>query len=171
MKRPILAIGVIVLLAAAAILLMAPSNTEFVWANVLASNTFTQTNTFQQGIVIGTQTLNAASLTQVKCANIDPAATTTDWFIYEFEAASTITHVRCWVDAATSVALTVQECDSDGASCTDTEAAMTCATTRTSESGAIDNAAIDAGDTLRVTRGAVSGSPTQAFVCVSFTTP
>jgi hypothetical protein len=106
-----------------------------------------------------------------KCINIDPVSTTTDWFMWKAPVALTITHVNCIVDAATSVVLTARHCNANGASCTTIEAAMTCATTNTTESGGIDSGSITAGETIRVTRGTVTGSPTQAFICFDYTKP
>jgi len=107
--------------------------------------------------------------TDTKCANIDPDATTTDWLLLRVDVAVTITGVDCIVDAATSVVMTLQECDGNGGSCVDIEAAITCATTNTTESSGIDNASIDAGDWIRVTRGTKTGSPTQATICWTYT--
>lgn len=108
--------------------------------------------------------------TDTKCANIDPTnATTTDWFVYRTDVAITITGVDCIVDAATSVILTPNECDGNGGTCSAIEAAITCVATNTTEATSIDNASIDAGDYIRVTRGTVTGSPKQATICLTFT--
>jgi hypothetical protein len=107
--------------------------------------------------------------TKTKCINIDPDATTTDWIFFRAEAAITVTGIDCLVDAATSVVATVQECDGNGANCSNIEAAITCAATNTTEATSIDNASVDAGDWVRVTRGTKTGSPTQVNVCVTYT--
>jgi cytochrome c-type biogenesis protein CcmH/NrfF len=112
---------------------------------------------------------DAELYTDVKCINIDPAATTTNWLFWRTELAITVTGIDCIVDAATSVIMTLQECDANGGTCGNTEAAITCAVTNTTESGGIDDAAIDAGDWIRVTRGTVTGSPTQVNLCMTFT--
>lgn len=121
-------------------------------------------------------TLNGTTLdadaelyTDVKTANIDPASAVTSWFVWKAPHAVTITGLDCLVDAATSVVLTARECDADGANCTDIEAAMTCGTTNTTEASGIDNNSIDAGDTIRITRGTVTGTPTQAVMFIEFT--
>jgi len=106
---------------------------------------------------------------QTKCINIDPAHTTTDWFFFRVETAITVTGIDCIVDAATSVVMTLRECDGNGGTCGATEAAITCAATNTTEAAGIDDAAVDAGDWLRVLRGTVSGSPTQATLCATYT--
>jgi hypothetical protein len=51
----------------------------------------------------------------------------------------------------------------------DIEAAITCAATNTTEASTIDNASIDAGDWIRVTRGTKTGSPDQAVLCLEYT--
>ncbi len=61
---------------------------------------------------------------------------------FRADTALTVTHVNCLANAATSAVLTVQECNANGGSCGATEAAMTCGTTNTTESGAIDDASI-----------------------------
>jgi hypothetical protein len=103
-----------------------------------------------------------------KIINIDPTATTTDWFFFRTESAITITGIDCIVDAATSVVLTLRECDANGGSCAATEAAITCATTNTTEAAGIDDAVVAAGVWMRVLRGTVTGSPTQAVFSVIF---
>lgn len=117
----------------------------------------------------GTVDADAELYTDVKCVNIDPGATTTDWFMFRAPVAMTVTGVDCIVDAATSVVLTVRECDANGGSCSDIEAAITCAATNTTEASTVDNASLDAGDWIRVTRGTVTGSPTQAVLCLELT--
>jgi len=117
----------------------------------------------------GTIDADAELYTDTKCINIDPAATTTDWFFYRTDAAITVTGIDCIVDAATSAVLTLRECDANGGTCGATEAAITCATTNTTEAAGIDDAAVDAGDWMRVLRGTVTGSPAQATLCMTFT--
>ena len=104
----------------------------------------------------------------VYCANI-PAqnATVTDWIVFRASEAMTVTGVDCIVDAGTSVVMTPQECDGDAGTCADIEAAITCGTTNTTEDGTVDNATIDAGDYIRITRGAVTGAVNQAMMCLS----
>jgi len=99
-------------------------------------------------------------------ANIDPNGAVTNWFIFRVPAAMTVTGVDCFVDAATSVVLTPYECDANGANCVAIEAAITCATTNTTEASGIDNSGLDAGDIIRITRGTVTGTPTQAIIAI-----
>lgn len=138
--------------------------------NILVAN---GTN-FASVSVSGAATLSSAGVVttkDTKCINIDPASTTTDWIMWKAPANITVTGVDCIVDASTSVVLTPNECNSNGASCSAIEAAITCATTNTTEASSIDNASVDAGDYVRVTRGTVTGSPTQAVICIEYTTP
>jgi hypothetical protein len=134
-----------------------------------AAYTWTARQTFNAGITVTGGVVGAPGLT--RCINIDPASTTTSWLFYKFKNASTITAIDCIVDASTSVVLTLQECDSNAANCGSTEAAITCATTNTMQSGAIDDTAVDAGDWMRVVRGTVTGTITQAELCMTYTEP
>lgn len=102
-------------------------------------------------------------------ANIDPNGAVTNWFVYTVPAAMTVTGIDCFVDAATSVVLTPYECDANGANCVAIEAAITCGTTNTTESGAIDNNSLDAGDVIKIIRGTVTGTPTQAVMRIEAT--
>lgn len=104
-----------------------------------------------------------------KCINVDPGHDTTDWLFWRTERAITVIGIDCIVDAATSVVMTLRECNSNAASCGDTEAAITCAATNTTEASSVDDASIDAGDWMRVTRGTVTGSPTQVNLCMTYT--
>jgi len=109
--------------------------------------------------------------TLTKCINVDTASTVTSWLFFKSKAAITVTAIDCIVDAATSVVMTLRECDANAANCTDTEAAITCATTNSPHSGGIDDAAVDSGDWMRVTRGTVTGTITQASLCMTYTEP
>lgn len=106
---------------------------------------------------------------KTKCINVDPTNSTTDWLFFRAERAITITGIDCIVDAATSVVMTLRECNSNAASCGDTEAAITCGTTNTTEATSVDDSAVDAGDWMRVTRGTRTGSPLQAILCATYT--
>ena len=106
---------------------------------------------------------------ETKCINIDPDHTTTDWLFFRTERAITVIGIDCIVDAATSVVLTLRECNSNAASCGDTEAAITCGTSNATEASSIDDASVDAGDWMRVTRGTETGTITQAILCVTYT--
>ena len=83
--------------------------------------------------------------------------------------AMTITGIDCIVNAATSTVITVQEADADCGTPVAVEAAITCATTMTTEAAGIDNAGIDAGDCITVLRGTNTGSPTQVMVTIEYT--
>ena len=109
-------------------------------------------------------------ITDTKCGNIPPDATITNWLFYRTDVDITITGLDCLTDVATSsVVLTIRECDANGANCVDIEAAITCNTTNSTEAGGIDNAGIDAGDWIRVTRGTVTNDALQGALCMTFT--
>jgi hypothetical protein len=116
----------------------------------------------------GTIDADAEIYTDFSCVNVDPAHTTTNWLLVRLPKAATLTEVYCLVDAATSVVMTLRECDGDGENCADSEAAMTCTTTGQVVTS-IDNTSVDAGDVLRVTRGTLTGSATQAHMCATWT--
>lgn len=117
----------------------------------------------------GTVVADAELYTDTKCINVDPDHSTTDWFMWRAPVAVTVTGVDCIVDAATSVVMTPYECDGNGGSCIAIEAAITCGITNTTEAAGVDNASIDAGDYIRVTRGTKTGSPTQVILCLEMT--
>jgi len=104
-----------------------------------------------------------------KCMVIESPVSGDSFLFFKADAAITITHVNCLSNAATSTILTVQECNSNGGSCGTTEAAMTCATTNTAESGGIDDSTVTSGEWMRVLVGTVTGTPGHVTVCVSFT--
>lgn len=104
--------------------------------------------------------------------NVPASGTASDLIIGRTDSSITVRHIHCIVDAATSIVLTLRACDgSSGGSCTAVESAITCGTTDTTESGAIDVPAVAAGKYLRVLRGTVSGSPDHASISVDYTTP
>jgi hypothetical protein len=90
------------------------------------------------------------------------------FLFFQAENALTVTGIDCLVNAATSAQITVKECNSNGASCSNTEATMTCGTTNTTESGGIDDNSVAAGAWMRIVIGTVSGTPGHVTVCVSF---
>lgn len=89
-----------------------------------------------------------------------------NFFLFRAHRAMTVIGIDCIVEDATSAVITVQECDSNGNTCTAIEAAMTCAVTNTAHSGAIDNASLDSGDYIRVDVGTVTGTVGQVHVTV-----
>lgn len=111
---------------------------------------------------------DAELYTDTKCMVIESPDDADDLLFFRTDSAITVTGIDCLVDAATSAVVTVQECDANGGSCVAVEAAMTCGTTNTADDG-IDNAAVDAGDWLRVDIGTVSGTPGHVNVCTTFT--
>jgi hypothetical protein len=100
---------------------------------------------------------------------IESPANGDSFLFFRAEAALTVTHINCLSNAATSTVITVQECNSNGGSCGATEAAMTCGTTNTTESGGIDDSSVASGAWMRVLVGTVSGTPGHVAVCVTYT--
>lgn len=110
------------------------------------------------------------SATTTKSMTIETPALGDFPFFWRAATDQTIQSIHCVSSNATSTSIRVQECDASGASCTDIEAAITCTTTNTSVVGsAIDNAAIDAGDRIRVLVSAVSGTPGWVAIDVNYT--
>jgi hypothetical protein len=112
---------------------------------------------------------DAELYTSTKCMVIETPADADNFLFWRTDLAITVTGIDCLVNAATSAVTTVQECDANGGTCTAVEAAMTCGTTNTTEAAGIDNAAIDAGDWLRLDVGTVTGTPGHVNVCVTYT--
>ena len=104
-----------------------------------------------------------------KCMVIESPTDPDNFLFFRAEAALTVTHINCIVNAATSAVITVQECNSNGSSCAATEAAMTCTTSNTTESGSIDDPSVASGNWLRVDVGTVTGSVGHVTVCVTYT--
>ncbi len=104
-----------------------------------------------------------------KCITVSSPTASDDWLFFRAESALTVTGIDCMVVGGTSVATLVKECNSNGGSCSNIEASITCATTNTTEASSIDNASVDAGDWIRVDPGTVTGAVTQLSVCVTFT--
>jgi hypothetical protein len=107
-------------------------------------------------------------LVDTKCANIDPNSDITNWVILKARmGAITITYIDCLVDVSTSAVLTPQECDGNGGNCVNISSPIVCGVTNTT--GTITNSSINANNWIRIVRGTVLGSPTQASICITFT--
>ncbi|MBF0254078.1 MAG: hypothetical protein HQL11_03000 [Candidatus Omnitrophica bacterium] len=91
-----------------------------------------------------------------------------NFLFFRPERGVTVTGIDCLCQGGTSPVITVQECNGNGGGCGATEAAITCGTTNTSESGGIDDSAIDAGDWVRVDVGAVTGVVDHVAVSVTY---
>ena len=98
---------------------------------------------------------------------IEDPADADNVLFFRSENAVTVSSVDCLVNAATSVVIAVEECDSSGGSCVGTDVASgTCGTTITALT--VANSGIDAGDIIRIDVGTVTGTPEQVLVCVRF---
>jgi hypothetical protein len=99
---------------------------------------------------------------------IDSPAAGDDFLFFRAERDLIVTGIDCIVNAATSVAVLVKDCDANGGSCVNIEASITCAATNTTESGAIDVPNVGAGTWLRIDPGTVTGTPGHLSVCVNY---
>gem|GEM_PF-4305639 len=106
----------------------------------------------------------------VKCATVESPVDADDLLFFRADAALTVTDIDCLsVGTTPSIAVVVNECDGNGSNCVAVETAVTCAATNGSDDGTIDNAAIGAGNWLRLAFGAPSGTVDQTSVCVRYT--
>ena len=112
---------------------------------------------------------DAELYTHTKSMVIETPADADNFLFFRTDSAITITGIDCLVNAATSAVITVQECDANGGTCGTTEAAITCAATNTTEAAGIDDAAVDAGDYMRIDVGAVTGTVGHVIVNVTYT--
>ena len=106
-----------------------------------------------------------------RCIVIESPVDADNLLFFSTEVAMTVVGIDCLVNAATSVPITVQECDANGGTCSAVEAAITCGTTNSTEAAGIDNPSIDAGDWVRIDVGVPSGTPGHVAVCVRYTMP
>jgi len=98
---------------------------------------------------------------------------TVDPHIFKAPAALTIVGIDCIVFAATSVVLSVEECNSSGASCAgvDGSTTITCDTDGAADDGALSNPSIDSGDWIKFNFGTHTGSTGGAAVTIRYTIP
>ncbi len=88
-----------------------------------------------------------------------------DFILFRSRTATTISNIYCIAQGGTSISLTIQECDSAGANCSNVDDAQTCDTDGALDDGSLSNASIDAGDWIKVLLGAPTG--TVNFLTVS----
>jgi len=108
------------------------------------------------------------NLTQKKCIIVEDPTSGDNLLMFNASSIITVTGIDCLSADGTSVAATLNECDANGANCVSIESAITCGTTNSTESGAIDNATVDAGDWVRLSLGTNTGSVTQLAVCLEY---
>lgn len=102
------------------------------------------------------------------CHTFSSPAGTENRLVWRAEKAGTVTAIDCISNAAaSSVLMTLNKCDTNGANCSAIEAQMTCASTNTSESGSIDSPALTAGQWVRIALGTVTGTPGHLTICVT----
>jgi hypothetical protein len=115
--------------------------------------------------------LTAGLASDKTCMALESPVDADNKLFWRTDVAITVTGIDCISEDATSTVITVQECNGDGNSCAATEAAMTCGVTNTAHAATIDDAAIDAGDWMRVDIGTVTGTPGQVNVCMYYDIP
>jgi hypothetical protein len=120
-------------------------------------------------------TLNGAAIdgdaelyTRTSCMTIESPANTDNILFFRTPLALTATRIDCLVGAATSATVAVQKCDGNGASCSNVNAALACGTTNTSAAPP-SSPAIGATAWLRIVVSAISGTPGQVSVCLTYT--
>ena len=93
---------------------------------------------------------------------------TDDILIMKAPYGMTITKVDCIVQGTTSITGQLQECDSAGANCADTDASgdIACDADGAADDGSLSNASIDSGDWILWKSTSASGTPT--FLTVTF---
>lgn len=119
-----------------------------------------------------TETLNLSDpYTNITESDIHRSPTAGTFYWMKAPTALTLVDVNCIVTGAgTTITLDIQECGSDGTSCSTTlSSAITCDDNQAV--GTITNASIDSGDWLRVTLGTPSGSVTSVAYTIEYEIP
>lgn len=112
--------------------------------------------------------LDPEAIERTNCMTIDDPETADYYLWFRAERALTVIGVDCISENATSTTIDVEECDGNGDTCGNIEGAMVCTTSNVSESGGLDDSAIDAGDWMRVDVTAKSGTPGHVAVCITY---
>lgn len=96
-----------------------------------------------------------------------PTARTYGWF--KAHAAMTVAGIDCITDTGTAT-LSVQECDSTGASCSGLDGAteIVCDSNSQSDDGTLSNPSIDTGDWVKVTVSGIASAPTDLALTVRY---
>lgn len=100
---------------------------------------------------------------------VPSVADTDDMFILKLPWGITVTALDCIVSAATSATINIQECGSDGTSCTDMATSDLACDTDGANTTTLNNAAADAGDWLKLDVASISGTPGTLTVTVTYT--
>lgn len=91
-----------------------------------------------------------------------------EWIIFKATSAMTISDIHCIATGGTSVVIDVNECASDGTTCTSVDAEITCDTDGAEDDGTFTNGAIDAGDWVQLEINTVTGTVTSLNVSVFY---
>lgn len=100
---------------------------------------------------------------------VPSVADTDDMFILKLPWGITVTSLDCIVSAATSATINIQECGSDGTSCTDMATSDLACDTDGANTTTFNNAAADANDWLKLDVASISGTPGTLTVTVTYT--
>jgi hypothetical protein len=99
---------------------------------------------------------------------VPSVAATDDLVFFKAPYGMTITAIDCVVSAATSATINIQECDANGANCSDTATSdLVCATTNTNTT-TFSNASIDSGDWIKLDVASISDTPGNLSVTVTY---
>jgi len=114
---------------------------------------------------------DAELYTDVKCGLFENVTDDDNFIFFYAKTAITITDIECIVEDATSVVITMQECDSAADNCSGVDGAstITCDVDGASDDGTLSNGGIDAGDWIRLDIGTVTGTVGFVTVCITFT--
>jgi hypothetical protein len=108
---------------------------------------------------------------QTRCQTWAAMTSSSDHMLTSFPHAITIRRVRVVQRGATNIVGHLDECDSAGASCAGVDGAtdITASSSQATDDGTLSNASIDANDVIQWHTTSVSGTNTDAMVCVDFT--
>jgi len=100
---------------------------------------------------------------------IEATTASSDYELGSFPANITIRAIRVFQVGATNVVGGLQECNSNGASCSAVDSDITATTTTATDDGSLTNPTIDANDQLQWLTSSVSGTNTRTVVTIYYT--
>ena len=99
---------------------------------------------------------------------VPAVADTDDMIVMKAPYNMSMVALDCIVSAATSATINIQECDANGANCSDTATSdLVCATTNTNTT-TFSNASIDSGDWIKLDVASISGDPGTLTVTATY---
>lgn len=121
-------------------------------------------STNEQVVYEGASSSRTLSDIQTKCMTIDSPTATDNYLMFRAYRMMRFVEVDCLVNAATSVLMTPQACDANGANCANIVAQQTCAATNTQASA---TTTIVAGGYIRLVLSTVTGSVGHLSTCIT----